>query len=116
MTTNQDLTLTRGDSLPLAVKVTNTDGSVRDITGATITVTVKHGYGDLDSAAVFQSTGSPTNPTQGQSVATIPGSATELLAPNLSVLVYDVEVTESNGAVTTIQTGKLTVTADVSAL
>ena len=108
-----NLTMTRGDTSVVAVAVTNTDGSTHDITDGTLVLTVKHGYTDADNVAVFQVSQSPTDPTHGKSVITIPPSAT-LTLPAISVLVYDVELTEANSQVTTIQTGKLSVVADVS--
>lgn len=108
-----DLTMTRGDSRLVDIAVTNTDGTARNLTGATLRLTVKHGYGDLDTDALFAYSGPATEPTLGTSVVVIPAGATTGLPP-ISVLVYDIELTESGGQVTTIQTGKLNVAADAS--
>jgi hypothetical protein len=108
-----DLSMTRGDTLLVDIDVTNRDGSVRDLTDASLKMTAKTSRFDSDDDAVFQVDAGPLDAMGGTAVITVAPSHTSGLT-NFAVLVYDVQLTEASGQVTTLQAGKLTVELDAT--
>lgn len=107
-----DYTMARGDTKVIAVTVTNTDGSPRDLTGATLFLTCK--VSPADDAPFFQKTVSGVNdPAAGVAELTIEPTDTASIT-SYAVYVYDVELLEASGQTTTVQSGKLTITLDVT--
>ena len=110
-------TMYRGDSLRLNMAITR-DLLPVDLTGATIRMTAKHAWTDDDSAAVFQvSTPSSgiviTNVALGLAEVNVPAAET-LAFTVMTTLVYDIQLTESVGIVTTLEAGLLTVYPDIT--
>jgi len=112
-----DLELPRGDTgrWNLAFSV--------NLTGAKIWFTAKRAYTDADNAAVISLSTTTTGITitdapNGAATLVIPPSATSALVtpppPTPLTLVYDVQVKESDGTVTTVQWGKLNIRGDVT--
>ncbi len=106
------LTLNRGDTFEQTLTFTNQDGSVKDITGSTVWFTVKLRFSDLDAAALVQvdSTGAELVITDASAgIATLqllPATTLLLVAP---CYVYDIQIKETAGRVTTPQRGALVV-------
>jgi hypothetical protein len=110
-----DLTAVRGDTNEYDVTVTR-DGSALDLTGATLKFTAKRSMDDSDLQAVFQKTiGSGivvTDEPGGLATLTVdPADTSSLPAPRS--FHYDLELTESDGRVTTVAIGQLRLSADV---
>lgn len=116
----------RGDSLPLALTITQVVDGVKvpvDLTGATIWMTAKRHYKDTDLQAVFQ-VKTPTDiiidgdPTTGKCTIIVPGAKTQdmVFAENVLTqdLLYDIQVKTQLGIIQTVEVGKLTVTVDVT--
>ena len=108
-----DLDAVRGDTNEYEVAVTR-DAAVLDLQGATLKFTVKRDLGDAD--AVFQKaiwTGiTVTDAPNGACTLTIdPADTSALPAPR--AFHYDLELTESDGRVTTVAIGLLRLAADV---
>lgn len=110
-----DLDAVRGDTNEYEVAVTR-DAAVLDLQGATLKFTVKRDLGDADADAVFQKaigTGiTVTDAPNGACTLTIdPADTSALPAPR--AFHYDLELTESDGRVTTVAIGLLRLAADV---
>lgn len=115
ITTNiANLTLIRGDTFIHRITVKNSDETVKDITGATVRYTLREQW--YGGTQILQKTvGSGiqlTTPVSGVLDVTIPDTETDDLLPGIRY-VYDCEVTVS-GQRQTVQTGEVTVLADVS--
>jgi len=114
-TATTDLTMVRGDTPTFAVVVTRGD-TVVDITDATFKFTARRAYGD--DAAVFTRTSvagiTITDATAGKCKVVLQSADTTGLPAATTVLVYDLQITEDDGTVSTVAQGKLTVTPDVS--
>jgi len=110
-------TMFRGDSLRFAVTVTR-EGAPVDLTGGKMWMTAKRSPADADALAVFQ-VSSPadgiviTHADAGLAEITIPPAATNSLTA-VTRLVYDIQLLEAVGLVTTLETGYLTVNVDVT--
>lgn len=108
--------MTRGDTLIFDVTITRS-GTPVDITNAAVWCTAKRRTADADSGAVFQlregSGITKTNPTQGVARCTVAPSDTSSLASE-TVLVYDVQIRESNGVVSTVVQANIFVGEDVT--
>jgi len=116
----------RGDSLTLAVLITQTIDSVKvpvDLTGATVWMTAKRHYTDTDLQAVFQIK-TPTDiildgdPTTGRCTIIVPASATKDMVFVENVLTqelyFDIQIKTQLGVVQTVETGKLSVAVDIT--
>lgn len=107
-----DYTMTRGDSKIIGVTFTNADGTPRDLTGATVFFTCK--VSPYDTANFFQKTvSSIASPLLGIASITIAPTDTSALIV-YSVYVYDIELLEVSGQITTIQSGKLFINLDIT--
>ena len=102
------------------------DRAAFDLTGASLYVTFKQNTGMADDAdGVFQyhwiSGGTSdgiavATPNNGRAVLTITDTESADYLTNGNPYFYDVQVTDSAGQTTTVDSGKLTVTADVTLL
>ena len=105
--------LTRGDTVLHQITVQNTDESVRDVTGATVTYTVR--ANSKSGTQVIQKTvGSGivlTTPTSGILTVTLNPADTALDVGRKYF--YDCQMTLS-GVVQTIQAGQITVVGEVT--
>ena len=108
-----DFSLTRGDSLSHQVTVEVTDESAKDVTGASVSYTIKRD--SRDGVQVVQKTlGSGitlTSPITG--VMTITLSPTDTMLDPGRRYFYDCQVTIS-GFVQTVQAGQITVEGEVT--
>lgn len=97
-------------------------GSIQNVTGWKFWLTAKHHYDDdaTDAAAVFQLTSDPgggidiTDAPNGRGSFTIPKEATDSLPAREVVLVYDLQVVDSDGKPITLERGNLHVFPDVT--
>ena len=115
ITTNIDnATLTRGDTFVHRITVKNSDETLKNITGATVRYTIREQW--YGGTQILQKTvGSGiqlTTPASGVLDVTITDTETDGLLPGIRYL-YDCEVLIS-GQRQTVQTGEVTVLADVS--
>ena len=101
----------RGDSLPLLISFTNSDGTPTNITGWTLFFTLKQFENDDDSLALIQKTVTThSNPTGGQSLITIPSSSTGILG----VFPYDVQYKDTAGLILTVVRGTIEFIQDIT--
>lgn len=107
-----DLTMIRGDTVVFQATFTDDLNAPVDDPGATYRMTGKNQLADPDSSEVFTVTASQTGP--GVADLIVQPSMTRPLPPVPTTLLYDVQVTETSGRITTIQFGTLTVIPDVS--
>lgn len=109
--------MTRGDSFPFNIAVTQA-GAAFNLTGCSIRMTAKWNHADADSAAVFTRTvGSGitvTNAGGGLATVIVAPANTLSLPANTVNLYYDIQVTDAGSNVYTVNSGKLTVSPDVS--
>lgn len=111
-----DLEARRGDTEKYDLTVSD-NGTPVNLTGAAVWFTAKLRASDPDSKAVIAKTLGQgiavTNASQGQARITLsPGDTASLSAP--ISLSYDVQVKQTDGTVTTVESGALLVTADVT--
>jgi len=106
-----DVCWTRGDSGRLDVTVTQSDGTVYDLTGATLFLTVKNALTDADSAAVIRKeVTSHDAPEAGESHFDL------LTTDNATsgTRYYDVQLKDSSSKIYTLFGGLWNVTQDVT--
>lgn len=107
------ISLYRGDSKSLTLNFTDSNGNVVDITGGTVTFTLKNSKDDLDADAVIQkSVTSHSNPTGGISKIDILASETQGLSPN--VYRYDIQILLPGGLKKTVAFGDFEVIGDIT--
>lgn len=116
--------MSRGDDRTIKYHATETDtetGVTTDInlTGALIWFTAKNKFADADASAVFQRTIANggitvTNAIQGRFTVSIVPANTSSLGNTAVVLVYDLQVKISTGAIYTLDSGTLVVSPDVT--
>ena len=108
-----DLTVTRGDSEVFNVTFKDAAGAACDITGWTVTFTIKREKSDPDSAAVAQKVVTEhTEPESGTAVITLLPADTTNLEPR--GYWYDIQAKTDAGDVYTVLKGKLTLEYDVT--
>lgn len=112
-----DLKMIRGDSKTFSTALTDAAGNAIDLTGATVWMTAKSAFTDLDADAVFQkSTGdgiTHLDDASGLIQVVLDPEDTEDLDGTKHRLVYDIQVVDS-GVVTTVVRAKLLVLPDVT--
>lgn len=111
-----DFTMTRGDNRTL--KLTITSGGVAvNLTGASLSFTARMDY---PNAVVITKTSADaaqlaiTNAAGGLAEVYLKPADTSSLPHATVYLVYDVQLTQSDGTVTTVVRGKITVNPDVT--
>lgn len=111
-----NIAIVRGDTAVLDVAITRS-GSPVDLTGATLWFTAKRAKSDPDAVAVIaKSTASGitvTSASGGTATITIDPDDTSDLT-SATALVFDVQLKESGGRITTVDSGTLRVTLDVT--
>jgi hypothetical protein len=112
-----DFTLSRGDTVDLAVVVT-ASGSAYSLVGCSIWFTAKSSYSLADTGAQFQKTiGSGitvTNAALGRFSVRISPADTSSLGNSKTLLVYDCQVKDASGNIYTIASGNLIILPDVT--
>jgi hypothetical protein len=121
-----ELAIRRGDTLEFAIQVFQTDGITPfNLTGAEVFSTIKKALSDIDAAAVsrIDSVGGSVpvggvitidDATNGKATIRHAASATSALTAAQVELFYDVQVVDSIGRVFTVDSGIITVSADVT--
>jgi len=99
------LYITKGQSKAYDLTFTTGDGTAQDITGATITFTVKRTLSDVD--AVVTKTATITDATAGKATITLAPTDTDL---DLGEYYYDIWLESSSIPALPIQRGKLVIT------
>jgi hypothetical protein len=110
-----NLTMRRGDTVKLNITVTR-GGSAVDLTGASIWFTVKNAVTDADPGVFQKTVGSGivvTNAAAGQAQITIANADTSAIVGSRTLL-YDIQVKEAGGDITTVANGTITVSPDVT--
>ncbi len=121
----QQRSMSRGDSLSFLVPLVNpSTGAPLDLTGAKIWFTAKNNYVDPDIRAVIALDSDTvsgngavtilTPATSGQARIDINPIATRAQPDGVVKLVYDVQVKDAAGFVTTVENGTLTIIPDVT--
>lgn len=120
------LQIVRGDTFEINLQVFAQDGiTPQDLTGATVRSTLKRKTDDLDTLAVSQVSSTPSSvpiggsaslsaPTLGKINIKHAAIATKSLENACTRLVYDVQVTLSDGRVWTVDWGTIVVVPDVT--
>lgn len=109
MTTQQNIKIRRGEDVTLSGTVVDANGSAVDITGATITLTVKE---SLDASSnVFQNSGSIVVAGSGTFTITIADTDTSSL--DLTTRYYDVRILVG-GNYSVLTTGLLVLLPEVT--
>jgi hypothetical protein len=94
-------------------------GTPQDITGWFLWFTVKYNYADPDVAAVAQSTTGNslivlTTPTAGLATVTMPAVNTSLFPDAPFKLLYDIQTKDTTSRISTVESGILIVSPDVT--
>jgi hypothetical protein len=110
MTTRMDVY--RGDTIDLDIAVFK-DGAALDISGGSITVTLKDSLADADADALAQVAATITSAAGGLATATIPASATDGLTDD-TLLYADAQYTNAAGKKKTVKFWEIYVTRDVT--
>lgn len=116
----QNRTMFRGDTLAWDLEIGNpSTGGPLNLTSTTIWFTAKHNYVDPDiRAAIKCSTDNDgvviTDVVRGKARVTIDPIKTRSFPDGPVKLVYDIQIKDAGGAVTTIEAGTITVWPDVS--
>ena len=112
-----NFTFTRGDTVVLSGAVT-LGGDPYNLTGATLWCTAKSKHTDADVDAIFQKTLGDgitvVNAAAGLYTIQIDPADTEALSKVKTVLVYDVQLMDSNSKIYTIASGNFIIHPDVS--
>lgn len=110
-----ELSMTRGDSATFTSVVTRSGAAV-NLTAGTVWFTAKYRASDADAAAVFQKlTGAGVTGDAGGTVTvTLSPADTAGLPAYPTTLVWDLQLRESDGRITTVDMGTLTVAGDVT--
>jgi hypothetical protein len=113
-----DIRMKRGDSTPFKFQVKDANDVPVDVTGADFWWTAKDRVADADNVAVIAKTKAGggivvTNQTLGQAEVRLVPADTSGFTDN-RVLLWDLQIKDQSGKVQTLDSGKLTVVADVT--
>lgn len=112
MTQTVNITRRRGDTYPEPFALVDQDGAAINLTGASLVLTVDPSPAPADASRnVASITGTVTSAVGGL-VQFAPSSGEADLSP--AVYHYDVQLTDSGGAVRTVCAGKWEIVQDVS--
>ena len=107
------LRLIRGDTWSFPLTFTS-DGQPVDITGATVSFTLKKNYNDPDSSALISiDNTSHIDPANGQTIIEVSASSTANLEAPKSYF-FDFQIKFADGSVKTIQSGIIEVLPDIT--
>jgi hypothetical protein len=107
-----EITRKRGDTYPIDIAVTR-DGVALDITGCTFVLTVDPSKAPLDDTAnLFQLAGVIVNGSAG----TVSFTPTAGDTDHVGKFFYDVQMTDTSGAIRTIAADKFTLVQDITKL
>lgn len=113
-----DYKMTRGDSRTIITPLADAAGDPIDLTGCTVWFTAKALYTDADASATFQKSTADgitvVDEDTGVIQVDIDPEDTEDLDGVRTRLVYDIQVKDATGKVSTPQSGKLIVYPDVT--
>ena len=113
------LTMYRGDSAQFTI-IVEQDGQAVDLVGSKLWFTAKHQYANKDNEAVMQLTTDPgggivlSTTVRGKALVTTSPLATRGFPDGDVALVYDVQMLDITGKITTVESGTLTVKPDVT--
>jgi hypothetical protein len=100
-----DISSVPGTDLYIDETVTNQDGTVRDITGASGVIRVATGP---NGSAIVSEPAVLTDPTNGQLTYHLPAADTAAYVGEFHVFFFELVLTESDGTVSRLEGGKLT--------
>lgn len=102
---SQDLVVFKKNDITISVTVTDQDGNVVDITGGTVTLTVKENYGDADPGAlqIIVLSGALTDPANGQTNIVI--ADTDTTSVDVGNYLYDIQLNTAGGDIYTLVLG-----------
>lgn len=103
---NNNITLTKGDTMTLEVELTKDGEPYEPVSGDTIRFALAKGYVGQSGYELILTKNVPTDSL----TFTVTAAETELL--QMTTYNYDVELTHSDGAVDTFIIGKLTITGE----
>jgi len=113
-----NLVAKRGDDEEYAITVTGSAGEPFDLTDCELQFTAKRRLTDPDEEAVIVKTSGDgievTNPTGGLATMTLTSADTAGLPAHRTGLYYDIQVTDSDGLISTPIEGRMTVRPDVT--
>lgn len=110
LTQNRNFTVKRNDTIKWTITVKQ-DGAAIDITGWAFFFTVKASVDDADSAALIKvDWSSHSDPTNGETVLTVPAASTNLTGEK----VYDLQYKDGAGEIHTLLWGLMTFDKDVT--
>lgn len=106
------MSMYRGDDKTINLTFTQ-DGSALDISGSTVTLTLKNSTRDSDVDAVLQKTvTSHSDPTNGITAVSITHDESDGLVP--ADYTYDIQIQLADDSVSTVVKGTFSVLADVT--
>jgi len=112
-----NFTIKRGDTVQFSGTITQ-GGTALDITGASLWFTAKNQYVDDDVSAIFQKTIGDgitvVNAAQGLITILLSPSDTTGLSKVKTILVYDLQLKDTNSKIYSIASGNLVVEPDVT--
>lgn len=94
-----EIKIFRADTESVVVTVTDESGNPFDLTGYTITLTVKKNHGDSDADAIMQQVGSSTNPTSGVGQVDLTYNQTDVPPGKYY---YDIQINDGTSVVKTV--------------
>jgi len=94
-----EISIFRADTESINCTVTDEAGNPFDLTGYTMTLTVKKNHGDPDSSAIIQGTGTSLNPTAGVGIIELTHIQTDVPPGKYY---YDVQINDGTSVVKTV--------------
>ena len=102
-----------GDTKVITLTLTDQDDQPINLTGATVYLTIKKSARDADTEAVLQKTVTThSSPTTGETVINI--SPADTRDKKAGKYYYDIQLTEAEGKVTTINIGRWELLQDIT--
>jgi hypothetical protein len=105
------LNLYAGDDFSMVITVLNPDSTLLDLTGYTATGQIKNTPADVTALGAFTCT---TGGTAGTVTCNLANTVTAALPLSPAHAVYDIQMKSAGGLITTLVSGTLTVTAQVT--
>jgi hypothetical protein len=108
MAKRQNLQMYQGDDYVATVTVSNADGSATDLSGFAVKSQIRRGVADVDADVVAEFTVTIQSP---EILLALTHAQTTPLSGNY---VWDLQLTDASGTVTTIMAGQVIVTQEVT--